>query len=158
MEVEIRHAGKQDMPAVLDLIKELAIYEEAEEEVVNRVKWLEQYGSKDHALFRVLLAQYNGEVAGMALYYYCFSSWKGKILYLDDLVVAKRHRRKGIGKMLFDHMMKEAKFEEAQQVRFHVLDWNEPALNFYKKYFNPSIENNWLTCKIGVDRINDVVS
>ena len=154
MKVQIRHAVKQDMPIVLDLIKELAIYEQAEEEVANRVQWLEKYGTQDNALFTVILAQYNGEVIGMVLYYYCFSSWKGKMLYIDDIVVTKKFRRKGVGKVLFDFLMKEAKMEEAQQVRFHVLDWNEPALNFYKKYFNLSIENQWLTCKIGIEEIN----
>lgn len=154
MNVQIRHAVKQDMPIVLDLIKELAIYEQAEEEVVNRVQWLEKYGTQDNTLFTVILAQFNGEVIGMVLYYYCFSSWKGKMLYIDDIVVTKKFRRKGVGRVLFDFLMKEAKMEEAQQVRFHVLDWNEPALNFYKKYFKLSIEKKWLTCKIDIEGIN----
>lgn len=158
MNVNIRHGFKEDMPSILNLIKELAIYEKAEGEVVNRVECLEKYGACKTPLFKSIIADYNQEVIGMVLYYYCFSSWKGKMLYIDDIVVRNKFRRRGIGKKLFDFVVNEAKQEEVQQIRFHVLDWNAMALNFYKKYYKVIIEQNWLTCKIDGDSINEPIS
>ena len=89
------------------------------------------------------MAEVDGDVAGMVFYYFGYSTWKGKMLYIEDIVVTERLRRNGIGKQLFDFMRREARKENAKQIRFHVLDWNEPAINFYKKN-GVSLDGNWV--------------
>ena len=86
------------------------------------------------------------EIVGMALFYFMYSTWKGKILYLDDLIVTEPYRRLGVGQQLVDSLMEFAQETEVNQVRWHVLDWNEPAIRFYKK-LGMRLEPEWITCK-----------
>jgi len=147
MKIKIRKAEKKDMPIVFALIKELADYENESDQVKISVKELRQDGFGSNPLFKVILAERDGEITGMVLYYYGYSTWKGKMLYLDDIIVAKKFRRLGIGQYLFDYIRSEAKKENANQIRFHVLDWNEPAINFYKKN-GVSLDGEWMLCKL----------
>ena len=147
MEVYIRKAEKKDMISVLDLITELAIYEKQEEQVKTTVADLEQDAFGENPLFQVLVAEKEGELAGMVFYYYGYSTWKGKMLYIDDIVVTERFRRFGVGQALFDYMRDEARRESVNQIRFHVLNWNEPALKFYKKN-GVAFDKDWIQCKL----------
>jgi len=147
MKVSIRKAEKKDMVFVLDLIRELAIFEKEEHQVKNTVEDLQRDAFGDHPLFNVVLAERDGELAGMVFYYYGYSTWKGKMLYLDDIVVKEKFRRFGVGQMLFDFIRAEAKREGAHQIRFHVLNWNEPAIRFYKKN-DVAFDDEWIQCKL----------
>ena len=152
MEVYIRKAVKKDMVSVLDLITELAIYEKQEEQVQTTVADLERDAFGKNPLFHVLLAEKEGVLAGMVFYYYGYSTWKGKMLYIDDIVVTERFRRFGVGQALFDYMRGEARRESANQIRFHVLNWNEPAVKFYKKN-GVVFDDEWIQCKLEKENI-----
>ncbi|HHZ64093.1 MAG TPA: GNAT family N-acetyltransferase [Flavobacteriales bacterium] len=152
MEIVIRKAEKKDMVDVHCLIVELALFENAAEQVAISVEDLERDGFEGASLFNVLLAENDGEIAGMAFYYSAYSTWKGKMLYLDDLVVLEKYRKHGVGQLLIDAIKSEANSEHANQVRFHVLNWNETAINFYKKN-NVSLDDEWILCKIEKDGI-----
>ena len=152
MGVYIRKAVKKDMVSVLDLITELAIYEKQEEQVQTTVADLERDAFGKNPLFHVLLAEKEGELAGMVFYYYGYSTWKGKMLYIDDIVVTERFRRFGVGQALFDYMRGEARRESANQIRFHVLNWNEPAVKFYKKN-GVVFDDEWIQCKLEKENI-----
>jgi GNAT superfamily N-acetyltransferase len=151
-DIMIRLADKKDVPAMLSLIQELALYEKAPSEVENTVEKMEEDGFGKNPVFKAFVAEVGGEVAGLAIFYIAYSTWKGKSVYLDDLVVTENYRRYGIGKKLFDAVGAFAKSIDANQLRWHVLDWNEPAINFYKKY-NASLDPQWITCKFTREQI-----
>lgn len=145
--ITIRKAEPADLIQVYGLVKELALYENAPDEPSNPLRKFIEEGTCKQPRFHVIVAESEGQIIGMALYYYGYSTWKGSMIYLDDLVVKEAYRRYGIGKKLMDELIAIAKEEKVSQVRWHVLDWNEPAINFYKKYpvtFDPS----WITVKI----------
>lgn len=145
--VIIRKADAADLEAVYELIKELAIFENAPNEPSNSLKKFVEEGTAKQPRFHVLVAEKNNEILGIALYYYGYSTWKGAMLYLDDLVVKEKYRNNGIGKQLLDELIKIAKEERINQMRWHVLDWNENAINFYKKY-PVTFDSTWVTVKI----------
>ncbi len=145
--ISIRKAEANDFVQVYDLIKELALFENAPNEPSNPLKKFIEEGTAKHPRFHVLIAEKEGNVIGIALYYYGYSTWKGSMLYLDDLVVKEAYRKQGIGKMLMDELISIAKEERINQLRWHVLDWNENAINFYKKY-PVTFDNTWITVKI----------
>lgn len=145
--LKIRTATSHDMAAVLNLIRELAIYEHAEEQVTNTLEQLQKDGFGEDKVFDCIVADLDGEVVGFALFYTSYSTWKGKCLYLEDFLVTDKMRRKGIGKMLFDSVLDIAKERKAKRFEWQVLDWNEPAINFYKKY-NPDLDPEWINGKI----------
>lgn len=144
---QIRKAENKDFEAVYALIKELAIFENEPNEPTNTLKKFIAEGTSKQPRFQVLVAEQNAEIVGIALYYYGYSTWKGAMIYLDDLVVKNEYRKKGIGKMLMDELISIAKEERINQVRWHVLDWNENAIQFYKKY-PVTFDNTWITVKI----------
>lgn len=147
MDIKIRKATKTDLPAVLDLVKELAVYEKAGHEVTITLKELENDGFGEHPLYWIILAEHNGEIIGMSFYYIRYSTWKGRCLYLEDLVVKEAYRGKKIGKLLFEETIKAAKAMNAKLMTWQVLDWNEPAINFYKK-FNAELDDEWINGKL----------
>lgn len=147
MNCTIRKASKKDLPQVLALIKELAIYEKAPEEVTISLEQLEKDGFGDRPLYWILLAEIDDEVIGMSFYYIRYSTWKGKCLYLEDLVVKEAYRRTGVGQLLFEATLKAAKEMNAVLMNWQVLDWNEPAIAFYKKY-NAELDPEWVNGKI----------
>jgi GNAT superfamily N-acetyltransferase len=142
---QIRKGTTHDLPAVHELVRELAIYEQAEHEFVAS---LEDY-KRDfrEGAFDLLVAEQQGQVIGMALFYLTYSTWKGKMLYLEDFVVREAFRRQGIGQQLFDSFLMEARRRNCRLVKWQVLDWNEPAVRFYEKQ-SATIEREWWNGKI----------
>ena len=160
MYVSIRKGKKSDLAQVLSLIKELALYEKAPEEVSLTLKKFKKDFKSRHPLFHLLVAEEeqaksNSAIFGIALYFYGYSTWKGKRIYLDDIVVTEKMRGKGIGKLLFDRLIKVAKKNKVKQIMWQVLDWNEPAINFYKKY-NAILDPEWITGKLNEGQIRKI--
>ncbi len=145
--IEIRKGQKEDLPIILDLIKELAEYEKALDQVENTVARMEADGFGDQPVYGFLVAEENGIIIGTSIYYYRYSTWKGKRLYLEDLVVTESKRRVGAGKLLFEATLNIAKETNCSGMMWQVLDWNETAINFYKKY-DTRFEDNWINCNI----------
>tara|TARA_R110000868_G_scaffold158971_7_gene387410 strand:- start:1238 stop:1729 length:492 start_codon:yes stop_codon:yes gene_type:complete len=131
---EIRKAIKLDCESMLQLIQELADFEKASDEAILSVKNLEEDGFGKGAIFEAYVAEIDGTVVGMALYYEKYSTWKGRALYLEDLVVTQSKRGLGIGKALFEAVIVEAKSRNSGRMEWQVLDWNEAAIEFYKSY------------------------
>ncbi|MCO6499487.1 MAG: GNAT family N-acetyltransferase [Vicingus serpentipes] len=150
MNVSIRTAKKNDLPQVLALVKELALYEKAPEEVTITLQDLEEDGFGEHPLFWIILAEYEDEIVGMSFYYIRYSTWKGKCLYLEDIVVKEKYRGNRIGELLFEETIKAAKAMNAKLMTWQVLDWNEPAIHFYKK-FNAELDGEWINGKLRFD-------
>jgi GNAT superfamily N-acetyltransferase len=134
MKVSIRRAKKEDCPRMLELIQELALYEKAPDEVTVDSIHFEESGFGTNPVWWAFVAEVDGCVEGFALYYIRYSTWKGQRLYLEDLIVTEKLRGNGIGKLLFDQLIEEGKEKKFHGMVWQVLDWNEPAINFYKKY------------------------
>ena len=144
MQIIVRNANFEDLPHIYSLVKELADYEKAGDQVTVTIEDYENDFNEN--LFESLVAVTNEEIVGMILYYTTYSTWKGKMIYLEDFVVAESFRNKGIGQQLFDAFKKVAKDKKAKLAKWQVLDWNSPAINFYKKN-NSIIEKNWWNVK-----------
>ena len=141
----IRKGIKEDIPQVLDLVKELAEYENALEKVSNTVEIMVKDGFGNNPVYNLFVAENNNQVTGIAITFFRYSTWKGKVLYLEDLVIKNQDRRKGIGKKLFEGVIEFAKKENCVGLSLQVLDWNESAINFYKKY-NVDFDDEWINC------------
>ena len=149
----IRKGVRADLPAIHSLIQELGRYEHAEHEITTTVEEMAKDGFGVRPLFETFLAEtQDGSVVGIAFFYFGYSTWKGKKMYLDDLIVTEAYRRKGVGKMLFDRLIVYALENEVKQLRWHVLDWNTPAINFYKK-LDTQFDEEWITCKLSNDQM-----
>jgi GNAT superfamily N-acetyltransferase len=149
MNIHIRAAVAADLPTIHNLVRELAIYERAEEQFIASI---EEY-ERDFAdgIFKALVAELDGRVAGMALYYMAYSTWKGRMLFLEDFVVEPDSRRYGLGQLLFDAFLDEGRKAGCRLVKWQVLDWNEPALRFYEKN-EAVIEKEWWNGKIFLEK------
>lgn len=145
MEISIRSAREEDIPAVHSLVGELARYEKAEHEFIASIE--EYLDDFREGVFQALVAETADGVVGMALYYTTYSTWKGKMLYLEDFVIRESHRRMGIGTQLFDAFLEEARLMGCRLVKWQVLDWNRPALDFYERY-RATIEKEWWNGKL----------
>lgn len=146
-EVIIRQGTREDVPVLLKFIIELAIFEKSGHEVFVTEDVLLRDGFGERPLFGFFIAEVNGVPEGIALYYYAYSTWKGKFLYLEDLVVKETSRQLGIGTRLFKRVEQKAREEEARLMGWQVLDWNEPAIRFYKKH-GAKLTGNWLNGRI----------
>lgn len=146
----IRPANAQDMPFVLDLIKELALYENAPEQVKNTVEQLTEDGFGTIPAFACFVAEEQNKIVGFALYYISYSTWRGKCIYLEDLCVTESHRKKGVGTKLFDEVLKIAKEQNMKRLSWQVLEWNIPAIEFYKKY-KANLDPEWINGKLVLD-------
>ncbi len=144
--MRIRRATLEDLVAIHNLVRELAVYERAEHEFIASV---EDYRKDFEAgIFQALVAELpEGGVVGMALYHFAYSTWKGRMMYLEDFVVSEAFRGRGIGRLLFDAFLEEAWAQGCRLVKWQVLDWNKPALNFYQKY-GALIEKEWWNGKL----------
>lgn len=149
----VREGNKKDMPAILDLIKELAIFENEPEAVVVTKEDLVKDGFGENPLFKTFVAEINNEIIGMALFYYRFSTWKGKTIHLEDLIVTEKMRGSGAGFALYSEIIKEGKKENVRRIEWNVLDWNAPAIKFYEKS-GAKILGDWRVVhmdEIGID-------
>jgi GNAT superfamily N-acetyltransferase len=147
MNINIRFAVKEDCPRMLTLIHELALYEKAPEEVTVTLAAFEDAGFGENPVWKAFVAEKDGNIEGFALYYIRYSTWKGCRLYLEDFIVTENMRGQGIGKILFERVLKEAKDKNYVGVVWQVLDWNQPAINFYNKY-NAHLEDGWLNASL----------
>ena len=145
----IRKATAADCPRLLELIQELADYEKAPNEVTVTLKHFTESGFGEKPVWWAFAAELDGVVQGFALYYIRYSTWKGQRMYLEDILVTNEMRGKGLGKFLFDALIAEAKEKNFNGIVWQVLEWNEPAINFYKKY-NASFDGEWVNCSIPV--------
>jgi len=154
MNILVRKGTKEDMPSVHALIYELAVYEKAPQEVSNTVDDMLKDGFGEHPIFFCLVAEADGKVVGTAIYHLKYSTWKGRGVYLDDIVVTESMRGNKIGSLLFDEVVKDAKNLKAKQLHWQVLDWNEPAIHFYKKY-ESNMDGEWINCKLTEKQISN---
>ncbi len=147
MEIKIRKAVRKDCVRMMELIQELANYEKAPDEVTVSLKHFEESGFGENPVWWAFVAEAKGVVVGMALYYVRYSTWKGQRMYLEDILVTEDMRGQKIGSLLMDALIVEAKEKGFNGMNWQVLDWNEPAINFYKKY-NANFDPEWVNCSI----------
>jgi GNAT superfamily N-acetyltransferase len=147
-EAIIRKAEKKDCQSMMQLINELAVYEKAPEEVTVNFDHFVESGFGENPVWWAFVAEVEEKVVGFALYYIRYSTWKGQRLYLEDILVNEPFRGKGIGKLLFDRLLIEVKEKGFSGMAWQVLDWNEPAINFYKKYTGVNFDNEWVNCSL----------
>jgi GNAT superfamily N-acetyltransferase len=155
MKFIIRKAEKKDVPEIFRLIKELAEYEKAADEVKLTVEELERDGFGPEAVYKAFVADADGAILGMALYYIKYSTWKGKCVFLEDLIVSQQYRRYGVGAKLFDAVVKACKEMGLRKMDWQILDWNEPAINFYKKY-NTVFSDEWLNGSLYEKQLKEI--
>ena len=154
--MNIRKGNKEDMTGVLALIQELAEFEKEPEAVLITVDDLIRDGFGTNPLFHVFVAEVENEIVGIALYYYRYSTWKGKIIHLEDLVVKDKMRGTGLGYALYSEIIKQGKRDNVRRIDWHVLDWNTPAIDFYKKS-GANVLNDWSVVQMDEAAINHFV-
>ena len=152
MKTKIRKGLKSDLPIVLDMIKELADYEKSLDSVEITLEQLQRDGFGERPFYWFLIAEDNKEIVGLSFYHIRYSTWKGKFLFLEDFVVKKKHRNKGIGSLLFEETIKVCKTKKLNGVVWQVLNWNKAAIKFYKKY-EAEISSDWLNGKLSKKQI-----
>jgi GNAT superfamily N-acetyltransferase len=154
LNIHIQKGEPGDIPALFDLIKELAIYEKAGDEVSVSKEELLNDGFGTNPYFEFFTAKDDqGDVLGIALYYIKYSTWKGKALYLEDIVVKEQYRQSGIGSLLFKAVKAKAKELQVRRMDWQVLEWNAPAIEFYRK-FNAELDEEWINCRFREVQIN----
>lgn len=156
-EITIREGRREDLPRVLELIRELAEYERAPHEVTNTLDQLQEDGFGPHPVYGFFVAERAGIVIGLSLYYWRYSTWKGKRLYLEDIIVTASERGRGAGQQLFNRTMQKAIEENCTGMMWQVLDWNEPAIRFYKK-FGAKLDGEWVNCHLEADQIRTLLA
>lgn len=148
MNIQIRRAVKEDCKRLLELIQELADYEKAPNEVTVSLEHFEESGFGKQPVWWAFVAEVDSVVQGFALYYIRYSTWKGQRMYLEDILVTEKMRGNNLGKLLFDALIEEAKEKKFSGIVWQVLEWNEPAINFYRKYYNANFDKEWINCSI----------
>jgi len=152
----IRKGAPADMPAVLALIQELAVFEREPNAVVVTATDLVRDGFQENPLFTTFVAEVNGEIVGMALFYYRYSTWKGKTIHLEDLILKENYRKQGIGFALYQKVIETGSREAVRRIEWNVLDWNTPAINFYEKT-GAKILNDWRVVQLDEIGIQDFI-
>jgi GNAT superfamily N-acetyltransferase len=153
----IRKATEKDMPFVLELIQELAIFEKEPDAVVVTVDDLVRDGFSENPLFECFVAEVENEIIGMALYYYRYSTWKGKTIHLEDLIVKESKRGTGAGFALYKEIIKQGKAENVRRIEWNVLDWNTPAIDFYEKS-GAKVLGDWRVVHMDENGIKNFIS
>ena len=148
----IRDGRKDDLARVLELIVELAVYEKEPDAVKTTVESMEKDGFGENSIFGFFVAEVESQIVGISLFYDRYSTWRGRCLYLEDLIVTEPFRGKGIGKALFDRTVQKAKSDGYRGMMWQVLDWNEPAIEFYKKY-EADLDSQWVNCILSGDQL-----
>ncbi|MFN4144621.1 MAG: GNAT family N-acetyltransferase [Runella sp.] len=147
MNIEIRKGRPEDIPQVFELVRELAIYEKALDQLTNTPDQMLEDGFGTNPIFGLIVAEADGQVVGISLYYIRYSTWKGKRLYLEDLIVTESMRGHGLGKKLLDATIAEARATRCTGMMWQVLDWNTPSIEFYKRY-GTRFDGEWLNCHL----------
>jgi len=155
--MNIRKGEKKDMKSVLELIRELAVFEKEPEAVVVTVADLERDGFGDNPLFYTFVAEVENEIVGMALYYYRYSTWKGRTIHLEDLIVKEKMRGTGLGSALYTKIIEQGKADNVRRIEWNVLDWNTPAVEFYKKSGAKVLED-WNVVQMDEQGINEFLN
>ncbi|TAF11524.1 MAG: GNAT family N-acetyltransferase [Flavobacteriia bacterium] len=153
----IRKALKKDMPCVLELIQELAIFEKEPDAVVVTVDDLVRDGFSEQPLFQCFVAEVENEIIGMALFYYRYSTWKGKTIHLEDLIVKESKRGTGAGFALYKEIIQQGKAENVLRIEWNVLDWNTPAIDFYEKS-GAKVLGDWRVVHMDENGIKNFIS
>jgi GNAT superfamily N-acetyltransferase len=151
-EIIIRSGKKEDLTQVLELVKELALFERAPEQVTNTVSMMEEDGFGANPLYGMFVAEKENQIIGISIYYYRYSTWKGRRLYLEDIVVTESERGGGIGKKLFERTMFKTLEDNCSGMTWQVLDWNTPAIDFYKRY-GASLDSKWINGSLEAEAI-----
>lgn len=155
--IHIRKATEQDVVAIHDLVRELAIYEKAEHEVETSPEIYARDGFGSHPFFECFVAEHPEDgVVGITLFYFGYSTWKGKLLYLDDLVIRESHRRQGIGSLLMKNLAQYAIDQGANMMKWQVLDWNQPAIDMYKQ-IGAHFDSEWIDCKVFRNQFSQLI-
>ncbi len=155
--LKIRRGQRKDLPQVLSLIQELALYEKAPHEVTNTVEAMERDGFGHHPNNFLWVAEIDENIIGIAICYIRYSTWKGPMLYLEDIVVTEKERGKKVGHQLMSTVIQFAKEEEYNGLIWQVLDWNEPAIRFYKKY-DAQFDGEWVNVKLNKEQLQQFQS
>lgn len=156
----IRKGEKSDMKTVLELIRELAVFEKEPDAVVVTIEDLERDGFSENPLFHTFVAKINDEIVGVALYYYRYSTWKGKTIHLEDLIVKEKMRGAGIGFALYSKIIEQGKKDNVRRIEWAVLDWNTPAIEFYKKS-GAKVLDDWRVVQMdenGIDKFLEKIN
>jgi GNAT superfamily N-acetyltransferase len=154
-DIIIRKGIESDLPEVLGLVKELAAYERAPLEVEVTIEEMQNWGFGEDKIFDFFVATHEKKIVGTALYYYKYSTWKGKCLFLEDIIITEPFRRYGLGTKLFDEVVKVAQAKKVRRMEWQVLEWNEPAINFYKKY-KAVLDPEWINGKLSYDQLQSL--
>ncbi|MFB0946169.1 MAG: GNAT superfamily N-acetyltransferase [Spirosomataceae bacterium] len=147
MSLKIRKGNASDVPEIMRLVRELAIYEKAEHEISNTNERMLEEGFSKNPAFGVFIGELDGDILGIALYYYRYSTWKGKRIYLEDLIVSEDYRGKGYGKALFESVIDEGKSNDCSGMMWQVIDWNKSAIDFYETY-GTRFDEEWINCHL----------
>ncbi|CAN5438081.1 GNAT family N-acetyltransferase [soil metagenome] len=150
----IRKGTKEDLQGAYSLILELANFEQAPEEVENTLEDMVTDGFGKNPIFEFFVAEVNGTIVGLALYYFSYSTWKGRAMHLEDLIVTQAYRKQGLGKILFDKVVEKARELQVGRLTWQVLDWNEPAIQFYEK-LGAQFNKEWITCKLTREQLKN---
>ncbi len=145
----IRRAVREDCPRLMELVRELALYERTPDEVTVTLQHFEDSGFDEHPVWWAFVAEVDGLVVAFALYYIRYSTWKGQRMYLEDILVTYEMRGKGLGSLLFERLVEEAIEKRLNGMVWQVLEWNEPAIRFYKKY-NALLDPEWVNCSLNL--------
>lgn len=148
----LRPGVEADLPRVLALIQELADYERAPHEVTNTLDMMRQDGFGPNPIYHFFVLESGADLVGLALYYTAYSTWKGRMLYLEDLVITEAARRGGHGRRLFEAVVQEARRTDAQRLKWQVLNWNEPAIAFYQK-LGANLDGEWLNGNLTAEQL-----
>lgn len=152
LNMTIRPGRLEDLPRVHELIVELAVFERARDQVTNTVEQMERDGFGPNPIYGMYVAEVDGAIVGISLYYYRYSTWKGKRLYLEDIVVTESMRGKGIGKQLFERTMQKTLEDGCTGMMWQVLEWNQPAIDFYAKY-GAKLDAEWTNGSLEQEQI-----
>lgn len=150
MNIIIRRAERKDCIRIRELVHELAVYEKAPHEITVTQEHFEESGFGENPIWWGFVAEVDGKVEAFALYYIRFSTWKGQRMYLEDILVTEKMRGNKIGEMLFERLIEECKEKKFNGLVWQVLNWNEPAINFYKK-FNSTFDDEWINGAISFE-------